>query len=240
MTRSALPFTAPDLSALARFLERTLDDHLVTHGSLPGHVEMMNLLARSVGQRNLQAFQAASSAASSLAPTRQAPEPPADDAWFHAPVIVEPPAPVAAPLELTSHARKALAHFDVAGRLVRWPQKLSIQRLAIWVLWTRFDGRRVYTESEVNAVLRAWHTWGDHATLRRELINHRLMTRRSDCSEYRKLPLRPDAEVQALLQALRDAGRRRSTRGTRRMARPASAPACSSEAATSAPVPAPH
>ena len=53
MTRTALPYSAPDLSALARLLERALLDHQVTHGRLPGHVEMMNLLARSIGRRRL-------------------------------------------------------------------------------------------------------------------------------------------------------------------------------------------
>jgi len=226
MTRTALPFSAPDLSALARFLERTLDDHLITHGCLPGHVEMMNLLARSVGKRNLQAFQAeAASAPAAKGPVPPEAGPPAADAWYHAPTIVEPPAPAAAPPVLGDHGRKALEHFDAAGRLVRWPHKYSIQRLAMWVLWTRFDARRIYTEAEVNQVLKAWHTWGDHATLRRELINHRLMTRLGDCSEYRKLPLRPDAEVQALLQALRMSARQRSER---RMARPRLAPGAQS------------
>jgi hypothetical protein len=113
---------------------------------------------------------------------------------------------------LTAHARKAMQHFDAAGRLERWPLKFSVQRLAMWVLWTRFDARRVYTEAEVNHVLKGWHLYGDHATLRRELINHRLMARKSDCSEYRKLDARPDEEVQGLLQALRKATRERTGR----------------------------
>ena len=33
--------------------------------------------------------------------------------------------------------------FDHEGRLVRWPSKFSVQRLAMWLLWTRFEGRRV-------------------------------------------------------------------------------------------------
>src|SRR6185369_1419287 len=93
MTRTALPYSAPDLSALARLLERALLDHQVTHGRLPGHVEMMNLLARGAGHRNLQALQVA---------VVQAPAAPAApvvaDAWFDAPDIVEPaaqPAPAA-------------------------------------------------------------------------------------------------------------------------------------------------
>jgi hypothetical protein len=40
-------------------------------------------------------------------------------------------------------------------------------------------------------------------TLRRELINHRLMSRQSDCTDYRKLPARPDDDTRALLKAWR-------------------------------------
>ena len=200
MTRTALPYSAPDLSALARTLERALDDHLVTHQRLPGHVEMMNLLARAAGQRNLQAYQAAAA---------QRPATPAPaHAWFDAPDLAEAPAaPAAEAPPLSTHAKKALEHFDHAGRLERWPLKLSVQRLAMWVLWTRFDSRRVYTEAQVNHVLKAWHLYGDHATLRRELVNHQLLARKSDCSEYRKLPVDPDDEVRALLKALRSPAR---------------------------------
>ena len=217
MTRTALPYSAPDLSALARLLERALADHQITHGRLPGHVEMMNLLARGAGKRNLQALKASATneapAAATAAkavqatppPTRAASATPAKpasgpaaepaaprlvDAWFHAP-------------ELSDRGAKTLKCFDFTGRLTRWPLKLSQQRLAMWVLWTRFDARRVYTEAEVNRVLKAWHVYGDHATLRRELIDHQLMTRKDDCSEYRKLAQWPDDEAQGLLRALR-------------------------------------
>jgi hypothetical protein len=93
--------------------------------------------------------------------------------------------------------------FDAEGRLLRWPTKFTVQRMAMWVLWTRFEAKRPYTEREVNAVLRAANAFGDHVTLRRELINHRLLARKSDCSEYRKLAARPDDEVRALLTAWR-------------------------------------
>jgi hypothetical protein len=115
------------------------------------------------------------------------------------------------PLPLTPNARKTLKQFDTRGRLVRWPSKFSVQRLAMWVLWTRFDSRRVYSEKEVNAVLEAANAFGDHVTLRRELIDHRLLARKSDGSEYRKLPARPDAETRALLAAWR-ARQRTATR----------------------------
>ena len=219
MTRTALPYAAPDLSALARLLERALADHHITHGRLPGHVEMMNLLARGAGKRNLQELQADAARQASTTLPSAAPATTVADAWFDAPTLLdaatpsgqEPPAP-----PLTERAARTLKCFDSSGRLLRWPPKLSQQRLAMWVLWTRFDGRRVYTEAEVNRVLKAWHVYGDHATLRRELINHALMTRKSDCSEYRKLPLEPDAEIRALLQALRSDARKRPARRSNR------------------------
>ena len=203
MTRTAVPFAAPDLSALARSLERALADHQITHGRLPGHVEMMNLLARGAGKRNLQELQAE---AARQPVAEAAPPPVSSDFWFDAPELLDPsttPNPELLAPRLSERAAKTLKCFDFSGRLTRWPPKLSQQRLAMWVLWTRFDARRIYTEAEVNQVLKAWHTWGDHATLRRELINHQFMTRKSDCSEYRKMPQWPDDEAQGLLRALR-------------------------------------
>ena len=65
-------------------------------------------------------------------------------------------------------------------------------------------------------VLYVWHLYGDHATLRRELINHKLLTRKSDCSEYRKLQLEPDDEARALLQALRSPARKAAAKRSNR------------------------
>ena len=204
MTRTALPYAVPDLSALARSLTRSLEEHHAQHQRPPGHVEMLNLLARAAGLRNVQALQAAARRAAAVVAAE-----PIDDPWFDAPAVDTPAsAPPSEAAPLSTHARKALEHFDAVGRLERWPLKLSVQRLAMWVLWTRFDARRVYTEKEVNQVLKAWHLYGDHVTLRRELINHKLLTRKSDCSEYRKLLVEPDDEARALLQALRAPARR--------------------------------
>jgi hypothetical protein len=179
--------SVPDVSAFSRALERSLKEQHATRPVPPGHVEMLNLLARAAGHRNFQALRA--SVPASLSPSAAA-----------VPGVAAAQAP---PLSPT--ARKALAQFDSAGRLVRWPAKRSVQRLAMWALWTRFDSRRVYAEAEVNRILNAWHTFGDHATLRRELINDSLMTRRSDCSQYRKAPARPDDEARWMLHAWRRA-----------------------------------
>jgi hypothetical protein len=181
-SRPVLAFATPDLSTFAKALGRELKAR--TRPEPPGHVELLNLIARAAGHRNVQALRAAleSVPAATSAPPRAA---------------------AATPAELSDNARKALMQFDAEGRLVRWPTKFSVQRLAMWVLWMRFEAQRVYTEKEVNAILKAANAFGDHVTLRRELINHRLLTRKSDCSEYRKLAPRADAETRALLGAWR-------------------------------------
>ena len=184
MPRSPLSVVVPDASLFAKALGQSLKTRHAAGQPPPGHVELLNLVARALGHRNLQSLQAAARAAPLPDPVLAAED--------------RPP-----PARLTDNARKALGQFDSRGRLLRWPVKYSVQTLAMWVLWTLFDGRRVYTEAEVNQILKAANAFGDHATLRRELINHRLMTRKSDCSEYRKLPARPDAEARALLQAWR-------------------------------------
>jgi hypothetical protein len=180
MPREVLPFVAPDLSSFAKSLGQSLKAR--TETVPPGHVELLNLIARAAGHRNVQALRAS---------LRGAPPAPLADED-------KPP-----PEPLSDNARKALAQFDSRGRLVRWPHKFTVQRMAMWVLWTHFEARRVYTEKEVNAILKAANHFGDHVTLRRELVNHQLLTRKSDCSEYRKLPARPDPETRALLTAWR-------------------------------------
>jgi hypothetical protein len=183
MSRLPLSFVVPDASLFARSLGTSLKTRHEAGSPPPGHVELLNLVARALGHRNLQSLQ------STRPPTLPG-----------APLAAED-RPAGPPL--SANARKALMQFDSRGRLIRWPNKFSVQKLAMWVLWTRFDGRRVYTEAEVNQILKAANAFGDHVTLRRELINHQLMSRKSDCSEYRKLPARPDDETRALLGAWR-------------------------------------
>ena len=179
MPRPTLPLHADDISSFARALGRQLRDAHDRAPRPPGHQELLNMLARAAGHRNYQSLRARGPMAPPAAPAT-----PAD-----------------APLGET--ALKALRQFDAHGRLVRWPVKRSVQRMMLWGLWMRFDLRRRYSERDVNDILNAWHLFGDHCTLRRELVDLQLLTRRSDGSEYRKSPARPDAETAAMLRSLR-------------------------------------
>ena len=190
MTRLLVPLATPDLSALAKTLKCFLDERHVAQKPPPTHVELLNLLARAAGLRNFATLKAVALAApagsSGVAPSMLAGHQEAVDVST-----------------LTPTARKALLQFDEARRLIRLPSKLSVQQMAMWALWTQFAARRSYTEKEVNALINAHHTFGDQATLRRELVNMKLVGRLSDCSKYWKEPRRPEPDVRAFLHAWR-------------------------------------
>jgi hypothetical protein len=176
-----LPYAAPDISALARALHGSLSERHSRKADAPAsHLEILGMLARAAGARNYQAWRAAA-ALRPAAETVSAP--------------TQPP--------LSAHAARAEKLFDGQGRMVRWPVRArAIQMLCMWVLWTRFTKRRPYTEREVNDILRAAHTFEDHVTLRRELVNDGLLTRATDGSVYHRADVQPDEEVRALLKAI--------------------------------------
>ncbi len=182
MPRELTPLHADDLSTFAKALRAQWALRHDSGGGVPSHVEMLNLLARAAGHRNVQALRAA------------APK-----------LATSPPAPLRGPRDpaLSEAADRALRQFDSRGSLARWPTKRALQVLVLWGLWLRFDNQRRYSEREVNEVLNAHHAFGDHCLLRRELIELKLLARTPGGAEYRKLAARPDPDVVALLSALR-------------------------------------
>jgi hypothetical protein len=176
MSKDVIPFVALDISALARNLHTELAKLTVP----PTHLSWLNILARCAGYRNYQSLRAAQRTA------------------------VPPAAPrAAAPLVLSEHAAKALGHFDAIGRLTRWPNKFAVQRLALWGLWMHLEPKRIYTEKEITQLLAALNGFSDPVTLRRELINMKMMARKPDCSAYWKEQVRAPQEAAALMRALR-------------------------------------
>ena len=73
---------------------------------------------------------------------------------------------------------------DAAGRVTRWPVKRPIQDLLLSYLIAKFEQGREYTEREVNELLNQWHTYKDHATLRRALYDAQLLNRTADGARY--------------------------------------------------------
>ena len=175
MSKTLLPLHVGDISAFAR----SLGSQLADCGRTPGHVELLNMLARSSGHKNFQHLRANAMQAMASAPPTPAPEP-VDQARL-----------------------KRLARlFDPEGQLLRWPGKRGMEASCLWVLWSRIPARQSFTEAQLNDLLNTLHRFGDHALLRRGLIDCGLMTRTPDGREYRRVELKPTAEALALLERL--------------------------------------
>lgn len=176
MSRPSFPFAVNDVSALAR----ALASQFARTGIKVGHVELLNMLARSAGFRNFQHYRAAHNARDALDAASQ-------------------PSPLADYSRVAQVAR----HFDPFGRLIRWPAKANHQELCLWVLWSRLTPREAFTEGQISGALQQMHLFGDHALLRRALVDQGLVTRTTDCSQYRRVERSPSPEALALIRRLR-------------------------------------
>jgi hypothetical protein len=175
MTRSIFPFYASDISALAR----SLHTQLAACNHTPGHVELLNMLARAVGSRNFQHFRAQVIAEKRLLLASD----------------------VTAPVDYVALQRLS-RYFDANSRLVRWPKKFSHQELCLWVLWSKIPPRQILSEHEINQLLRANHHFEDPALLRREMKDRKMVTRTRDGREYRRVEKKPPATALALIRFL--------------------------------------
>ena len=176
MSRTAIPFQTNDISSLAKALRAQLQ----ARESLPGHVEFLNILARSAGWRN---FQHLRSEAASLAEVE----------------VAAPPLEEAVDPRRIERVRRC---FSDDGRLLRWPAKRGDQVLALWVLWSKIPSKQDLSEAEVNTRLKALNDFSDHVLLRRELADGRFMTRTPDGRVYRRLEQRPPADAMRLIGQL--------------------------------------
>jgi hypothetical protein len=175
MTRSVFPFYATDISALAR----SLTGQLAGCDHTPGHVELLNMLARAVGSRNFQHFRAKMIAEKRLTRATE----------------------VEAPIDYIELQRLS-RYFDANGRWIRWPTKFSHQEPCLWVLWSKLPPRKVLSEAEINDLLLANHCFEDPALLRREMKERKMVTRTLDGREYRRVERKPPHTALALIRHL--------------------------------------
>lgn len=93
-----------------------------------------------------------------------------------------------------------MRHFDVDGRLLRWPSRTWIQHLAVWPLWARFPRGEVLSERQATELLRQWQGFDDPAILRRTMVELGLLWRTPDGREYRRIERAPTPEAKALIR----------------------------------------
>jgi len=175
MTRSVFPYYSSDISALAR----SLNSQLAGWDHVPGHVELLNMLARAVGSRNFQHFRAQMVAEKRLTSPRE----------------------TAVPVDQVELQRLS-RYFDANGRLTRWPTKFSHQEPCLWVLWSRLSPRKILAEREINEFLIQHHCFKDPPLLRREMKERNMVTRTLDGREYRRIERKPPQLALALIRFL--------------------------------------
>lgn len=175
MSRTPLPLSTGDVSDFARSLRGQLSscDHT------PGHVELLNMLARSAGYRNFQHFRAQCEAQNRLD---------------------SPPAPIAT-VDINLVLRAA-RYFDTNGSLIRWPGKFSHRGPCLWVIWSKIPPRQEMSEPQINEHINSAHLFEDHALLRRELFDRGMVSRTPDGRVYRRIERQPPPEALALIRRL--------------------------------------
>ena len=71
-----------------------------------------------------------------------------------------------------------------AGIVIRWPRKKEEKLAVLDYLITKFKAGVEYKEIQVNMILKKWHSFGDHALLRRELYDNFYMDRNPEKGIY--------------------------------------------------------
>jgi hypothetical protein len=166
MSRILIPLQVSDTSTFAKSLRALL----AAQQGLPTHLEMLNIVAKAAGHGNFQALRAATDPSSNVSHVDEEEAPP--------------------PFSETVDEKlvdRVVRCFDVNRILLRWPSKRSDQILALWILWSQIPASMDLSERDVNDLLRRKHLFGDHALLRRELIDLGLMTRTRDGRVYRRV-----------------------------------------------------
>ena len=83
---------------------------------------------------------------------------------------------------------------DAEGRVTQFPARRKKQLAVLQYLAGKFAPGIIYTEREVNEVLLGWHTFGDPATLRRELYDDHFLNRTPDGRAYELADPQPTPE----------------------------------------------
>jgi len=77
-------------------------------------------------------------------------------------------------------------YLDEDGRITHWPaKKKSAARVALRkYLAGKISTQFTLNEQAINHLLNRWHTFGDHAFLRRDLVDYGLIKRNQEGTAY--------------------------------------------------------
>ena len=70
--------------------------------------------------------------------------------------------------------------------IVRWPKRPLDKQVVINWLSKKFEFDKIYSEKEINEIIKQFHSFDDIALLRRELVSRKYIYRENDGSKYWK------------------------------------------------------
>ncbi len=93
--------------------------------------------------------------------------------------------------EMTQEQREAYEkklgmYYDAQGRLKQYPSKRPLREIALSKIAAHFEKDRIYTEKEVNEIIRQSISFSDVELIRREMFEKKLIGRLRDGSQYWK------------------------------------------------------
>lgn len=91
--------------------------------------------------------------------------------------------------EMTQEQREAYEkklgmYYDAEGRLKQYPSKRPLREMALSGIAAHFETDRIYTEKEVNEIIRQYISFTDVELIRREMFQQKLIDRLRDGSQY--------------------------------------------------------
>ena len=75
---------------------------------------------------------------------------------------------------------------DEKKKIKIWPAKRDLKIEILKYLAQKFETGVIYTEKEVNEIIKNWHTFSDFFLLRRGLIDMKYLSRTKDGLQYWK------------------------------------------------------
>jgi len=70
-----------------------------------------------------------------------------------------------------------ISRFMDGEKVKSWPAKRKLKLIVLEYLASKFQIGREYTEKEVNIIVDDFQTFGDHATIRRDLFDNGFLNR---------------------------------------------------------------
>lgn len=89
------------------------------------------------------------------------------------------------------------------GKFADWPAKTQVQKLCLWGLWAQLPAQVAYSEREVSDLIHDMCSFRDAAQIRRAMVEHKMLTRQKDGSNYQRVEQAPPPEALDLIRRLR-------------------------------------